>query len=43
MKSRARSFLKTLIPGHIPEDFITANEHRFAAADVSNPKISRKG
>ncbi len=38
MKGRVKSFLRTLIPGHIPEDFITANEHRFAAADVSNPK-----
>jgi|GEM_PF-1374572 len=38
MKIKVKSFLKTLVPGYIPEDFITANEHRFAAADISNPK-----
>jgi len=30
--------IKTLIPGYIPEDYIAANEHRFAAAGVNNPK-----
>ncbi len=38
MEGRVRSFLKTPIPGYIPEDFITANERRFVAADISNPK-----
>jgi len=30
--------IKTLIPGYIPGDYITANEHRFAAAGIENPK-----
>jgi len=30
--------IKTLIPGYIPKDYITANEHRFAAAGIENPK-----
>ncbi len=31
-----------LIPGYIPEDYITANEHRFAAAGINNPKMFSK-